>query len=144
MLSTGANNWFYMDRKSFRKVLTDELGSLLTKRLLEIDFDTAISFMIGETAEEVLIKIQQSLSRLFCNKIICNAYCTSCALMPSSYAKLTWFVQRLLIMSPISKPFVQRTFPLKTTNSVNGKNSTEPSFMEKINQVYSFLLRFNE
>jgi hypothetical protein len=156
MLSMDTNNWFYMDRLNFKNLLTDELGPLLTKCLIELDFDTAVSFMIGETVEEVVTKIQQSLSRLVCRRIICNNYCISCALLPSSYAKLSWFVQRLFIMSPISKPFVQRTFPPKVSidnsepcvcpkndlhRSISVKNSTEPDFIQV--KFYLYFLMYN-
>jgi hypothetical protein len=98
-----------MDRMAFENVLNDEFGRGLTEVLIKCDFDTPVSFMIGETSEEILRKIQQTFSRRICRKIICNDQCISCSLYPSTYAKLAWFVQRLLIMSPLSKPFIKQT-----------------------------------
>ena len=101
-------NWFYMNRSAFASLLNDELGENLTRKLLSFDFDIPVSFMIGETSDEILIKIQQTFSRHICRTTICNDHCLSCSLSPPMYAKLAWFVQRLIIMSPISKPFVKK------------------------------------
>ncbi|CAF3827318.1 unnamed protein product [Rotaria sordida] len=106
------DNWFYMDRITFENVLYNELGVNLTGKLLSIDFDLPVSFLIGETSDEILIKIQQIYSHKVCGKIICNENCISCAFNPPTYAKLAWFVQRLLIMRPIRKAFIkQKIFP---------------------------------
>ncbi|CAF0925288.1 unnamed protein product [Rotaria sordida] len=110
------NNWFYMNRITFKNLLNDELGSNLTKKLLSLDFDHPISFMIGETSDEILIKIQQTFSRKICHQFICNEHCISCSFNPSTYAKLTWFVQRLLIMSPLRKPFIKQISLEKLSN----------------------------
>ncbi|CAF3667950.1 unnamed protein product [Rotaria sp. Silwood1] len=106
------DNWFYMDRMAFEDVLMNELGVNLTEKLLSIDFDLPVSFMIGETSDEILIKIQQTFSREICGKIICNENCLLCSFNQSTYAKLAWFVERLLIMSPIRKAFIKpKVFP---------------------------------
>ena len=102
------NNWFYMNRMTFTSLLQDELGPNLTEKLLSLDFDHPVSFMIGKTSDEILTKIQQTFSRQICGKIIYHDDCVSCSLNPSTYAKLIWFVQRLLIMSPLHKPFIKR------------------------------------
>ena len=109
-MSTESNmmtNWFYMNRKTFSTLLHDELGSTLASKLISIDFDTPVSFMIGETSNEILSKIQQTLSRHICQNLFCNDQCLLCSLSPPNYAKLTWFVQRLIIMSPLKKPFIK-------------------------------------
>jgi hypothetical protein len=125
------NNWFYMDRNTFAKLLFDELGQNLALNLIAIDFDTAVSFLIGETSDEILTKIQQTFSRRFCHKIICNEHCITCSLSPPNYAKLAWFVQRLFIMSPLSKPFIRKTSSSKLLNdnstSIQRKNTTTSS-----------------
>ncbi|CAF3148987.1 unnamed protein product [Rotaria sp. Silwood2] len=122
------NNWFYMDRITFQRLLKDELGSNLTKILSSLDFDRPVSFMIGETSYEILTKIQQAFSRQICHKIICNEHCILCSLYPSTYAKLNWFVQRLLIMSPYRKPFIKQISSVKLSNedfsSMKDKNIT--------------------
>jgi hypothetical protein len=116
-------NWFYMDRKTFKAVLNDELGANLTERLISFDFDLPISFMIGETSDEILTKIQQTFTRQICHKTICTDSCISCSLNPPIYAKLAWFVQRLLIMSPLSKPFVKQILsPKQNSPSIQEEN----------------------
>jgi hypothetical protein len=110
------NNWFYMDRLTFERLLIDELGRNLTQKLFEVDFDTPVSFLIGETADQILTKIQETFSRSICSKMICNDRCIFCSQNPSTYAKLTWFIQRLLIMSPLKKPFIKQP-------SINQNNS---------------------
>ncbi|CAF3307167.1 unnamed protein product [Rotaria socialis] len=102
------NNWFYMSRMTFTSLLNDELGPHLTGKLLSLDFDHPVSFMIGKTADEILTKIQQTFSRQICGKLICHHDCVSCSLSPPTYAKLIWFVQRLLIMSPLRQPFTKQ------------------------------------
>ncbi|CAF4963008.1 unnamed protein product [Rotaria sp. Silwood1] len=105
-------NWFYMNRMTFEDVRNDELGVNLTEKLLSIGFDLPVSFLIGETSDEILIKIQQTYSREVCGKIICNENCVLCSFNPPTYAKLAWFVQRLLIMNPIRKTFIKpEVFP---------------------------------
>lgn len=96
-----------MDRLEFVDLLRDELGENLAKHLIWIEFDRPISFMIGETSEEILSKIQQATSLRHCRKINCYEHCFVCSLNPAVYAKLFWFVQRLLIMSPLTKPFIK-------------------------------------
>ncbi|CAF1161874.1 unnamed protein product [Rotaria sp. Silwood1] len=119
------NNWFYMDRITFENLLNDELGPKLTKKLLLLDFDLAISFMIGETSNEILTKIQQTFSRKICRKIICDEHCILCSFNPSTYAKLSWFVQRLLVMSPLSKPFIKQiSLSNEDSSYIQDKNIT--------------------
>ncbi|CAF4102443.1 unnamed protein product [Rotaria sp. Silwood2] len=101
---------------TFVNLLNDELGPNLTGKLLSLDFDLPVSFMIGETSDEILTKIQQTFSRRICRKIICNEHCTLCSLNPSTYAKLTWFVQRLLVMNPLRKPFIKQISLPKLSN----------------------------
>ncbi|UJR29934.1 hypothetical protein I4U23_017481 [Adineta vaga] len=103
------NNWFYMDRLEFHNLLDDQLGNNLANILISLEFDTSISFLIGETSEEILTKIQQTISGSFCRRINCYESCINCSLNPAAYAKLFWFVQRLLIMSPLTKPFIKPT-----------------------------------
>ncbi|CAF1116602.1 unnamed protein product [Rotaria sp. Silwood1] len=106
------DNWFYMNRMTFENVLKDELGVKLTEKLLSIDFDHPVSFLIGETSDEILTKIQQTYRLEVCGKIICNENCVSCSFDSPTYAKLAWFVQRLLIMNPIRKAFIkEKAFP---------------------------------
>ncbi|CAF3331512.1 unnamed protein product [Rotaria socialis] len=102
------NNWFYMNRMTFTSLLHDELGPNLAGKLLSFDFDHPVSFMIGKTADEILTKIQETFSRQICGKIICHRDCVLCSLSLPTYAKLIWFVQRLLIMSPLHQPFTKR------------------------------------
>ncbi|CAF1624656.1 unnamed protein product [Rotaria magnacalcarata] len=102
------NNWFYMNRMTFTSLLHDELGSNLTGKLLSFDFDHPVSFMIGKTADEILTKIQETFSRQICGKISLHRDCVLCSLSPPTYAKLIWFVQRLLIMSPLHQTFTKR------------------------------------
>jgi hypothetical protein len=59
--------------------------------------------MIGETLNEILSKVQQTLSRHIFHKFICNDQCLLCSLTPPIYAKLVWFVQHLII----NKSFVR-------------------------------------
>ncbi|CAF1380570.1 unnamed protein product [Rotaria sordida] len=123
------DNWFYMDRMAFQNILMNELGVNLTEKLLLIDFDLPVSFLIGQTSDEILLKIQQTYSRKVCGKIICNENCLSCSFNPPTYAKLAWFVRRLLIMNPIGKAFIkQKVCPtllpedfsyMKDTNATN-------------------------
>jgi hypothetical protein len=120
------DNWFYMDRKTFERLLFDELGTNLAPPLISMGFDTPISFMIGVTSDEILSKIQQTISLLHCRKTTCNDHCLTCSILPPHYAKLFWFVQRLIIMSPLSKPFIKPNSSSKLLNdnstSVQGKN----------------------
>jgi len=117
-----------MNRKTFEMLLSDELGAHLSQQVISVGFDTPVSFMIGETSNEILSKIQQTFSRKFCSKTICNDHCLSCSLNPPNYAKLAWFVQRLSIMSPLTKPFIKQTSSVTLLNdnstSVKGKNAT--------------------
>ena len=124
------SNWFYLTRHGFEQLLHDELGRGLASALTSIGFDSPVSFLIGETSNDILNQIQQIFSRYFCHKLHCTDQCLSCSLTPPSYAKLTWFVQRLAIMSPLTKPFIKQTSssPLK---DVPKNNST-------INQPMSF------
>ncbi len=110
-----------MNRKTFSTLLHDELGATLAFKLISIDFDTPVSFMIGETLNEILSKIQQTLSRHVCHKFICNDQCLLCSLTPPNYAKLAWFVQRLTIMSPLTKPFIK---PTSTNKLLDEKSPT--------------------
>ena len=55
-------NWFFMDRLTFNNLLNEELGERLTSSLISQGFDTPVSFLIGETSDEILIKIQQIFS----------------------------------------------------------------------------------
>ena len=129
------DNWFYMTHITFKGVLNDELGERLTSDLVILGFDTPVSFLIGETSNEILTKIQQTFSNYICRKINCNVRCILCSLNPPSYAKLAWFVQRLLIMSPISKPLVKQIL-LPTENSTpiqqNKSNSNIKRLKKKI------------
>ncbi|CAF3928236.1 unnamed protein product [Rotaria magnacalcarata] len=93
---------------TFTSLLHDELGSNLTGKLLSFDFDHPVSFMIGKTADEILTKIQETFSRQICGKISLHRDCVLCSLSPPTYAKLIWFVQRLLIMSPLHQTFTKR------------------------------------
>ncbi|CAF3691189.1 unnamed protein product [Rotaria socialis] len=126
------SNWFYMNRMTFTSLLADELGPNLAGKLLSMDFDQPVSFMIGETSHEILTKIQQTFSRQICGKNICDDHCVSCSLSPPIYAKLIWFVQRLLLMSPLHKPFIQQ-ISLKDENlsSIKDKAATNDNHMEK-------------
>jgi hypothetical protein len=126
------DNWFYMNRKTFENLLYDELGANLAQKLISIDFDIAVSFMIGETTNEILTKIQQTFSRKFCRKINCNDHCLSCSLSPPNYAKLAWFVQRLIIMSPLTKPFIKHNSSSKSLNDSKDKNTTNCSDSENL------------
>ncbi|CAF3188544.1 unnamed protein product [Rotaria sp. Silwood2] len=97
----------------FENVLNDELGVNLTEKLLSIDIDLPVSFLIGETSDEILIKIHRTYSREVCGKIICNENYVLCSFNPLTYAKLAWFVQRLLIMNLIRKTFIKQiAFPI--------------------------------
>ncbi len=108
MLSlAGMENWFHMDRMTFERLLDEELGINLTTKLFSIDFDSPISFLIADTPHEIIGKIQQTLSKMICSKMICKDSCVKCSLHPSSYAKLVWFLQRLLIMSPFTKSLMK-------------------------------------
>lgn len=117
-------NWFYMDRKTFINHLHDELGPCLAPVLISCSFDTAISFMIGETSDDILLKIQQIFTQFFCRKRICTENCLLCSITLPNYAKLSWFIQRLLIMRPLSsKTFIKKISSfttiqqnMKTTN----------------------------
>ncbi len=137
------SNWFYMNRQAFEMLLFDELGTHLAHHVISIGFDTPVSFMIGKTSNEILSKIQATFSRKFCSKIICNDHCLSCSLSPPDYAKLVWFVQRLSIMSPLSKPFIKKTSSLTLLNdnstSIKGKNTTINSSSNEDCSVYLFL-----
>jgi hypothetical protein len=122
------NNWFYMDRPTFECLLREELGTYFANVLIEYHFDTPISFMIGETPNEILAKIQLVFSRNCCHKRMCSDQCLVCSFSPPLYAKLAWFVQRLLIMSPFTKPFIKPTSLTTLINndstSIAKKNST--------------------
>ncbi|CAF3189259.1 unnamed protein product [Rotaria sp. Silwood2] len=97
----------------FENVLNDELGVNLTEKLLSIDIDLPVSFLIGETSDEILIKIHRTYSREVSGKISCNENCVSCSFSPLTYAKLALFVQRLLIMNLIRKTFIKQiAFPI--------------------------------
>lgn len=107
---------------TFTNLLRDELGSNLTEKLLSMDFDHPVSFLIGETSEEILEKIQQTFSRQICGQFICHDNCVLCSLNPSTYAKLTWFVRRLLIMSPLQKPIVKKVSHIANTGLISTIN----------------------
>lgn len=100
-------NWFYLDRRSFVRLLQDELGENFGLYLMSYGFDTAVSFLIGETTDEILFNIQQTISRFRCQKEICSINCILCSLTLPRYAKLNWFIQRLLAMNPHSSAFVR-------------------------------------
>lgn len=102
-------NWFYMDRRTFGELLYDELGPSLAPFLLSYSYDTPISFMIGETPDDILSKIQETFSLFNCQRKLCNENCLNCSITLPNYAKLYWFIQRLLIMSPLSKPFIKKS-----------------------------------
>ncbi|CAF1977545.1 unnamed protein product [Rotaria magnacalcarata] len=122
-----------MNRMTFTSLLSDELGPNLTGKLLSVDFDQPVSFMIGETSDEILTKIQQTFSRQICGKNICDDHCVSCSLSPPVYAKLIWFVQRLILMSPLRKPFIQQKISLINENlsSIKDRAATNDNRIEK-------------
>ncbi len=124
MESSMMTNWFYMNRKAFEILLNDELGANLASKLISIDFDTPVSFLIGETSNEILSKIQETFSRNYCRKIICTDQCLTCSLSPPNYAKLIWFVQRLIIMSPLTKPFIKQTSSEKFLHDKSNQQGT--------------------
>lgn len=102
------DNWFYLDRQSFLLTLDNELGPTFSSILKSYGFDTAVSFFIGETSDEIISKIQNTFTRYRCKKQICSNNCVTCLLTPPQYAKLTWFTQRLLVMSPHSQSFTKK------------------------------------
>ena len=114
--TTTMPNWFYMNRHTFVTLLHDELGSGLASSLIRIGFDSPVSFLIGETSNDILVQIQRTFSRYYCCKLICTDQCLSCSLTPPNYAKLIWFVQRLSIMSPLTKPLINRTSSKNISN----------------------------
>ncbi|CAF3735101.1 unnamed protein product [Rotaria sp. Silwood1] len=65
-------------------------------------------------------------NELVCGKIICNKNCVPCSFNPPTYAKLAWFVQRLLITNPIRNAFIKQTALLTLLKE-------DPSFMKDKN-----------
>lgn len=128
---------------AFTSLLHDELGSNLTGKLLSFDFDHPVSFMIGKTTDEILAKIQETFSRQICGKLNCHRDCVSCSLSPPTYAKLIWFVQRLLIMSPLHQPFTKRISLLNEDFScITEKAETNDIIIEKHDEKTSAKVSF--
>ena len=118
------SNWFYMNRHTFVTLLHDELGSELASSLIRIGFDSPVSFLVGETSNAILVQIQQTFSRYYCEKLNCTDQCLTCSLSPPNYAKLIWFVQRLSLMSPLTKPLIKQT-PSKNLSNNDSKTNQQ-------------------
>jgi hypothetical protein len=123
-----------MDRPTFESLLREEFGTYFANMLIAYHFDTPISFMIGETLNEILTKIQLTFCRNSCRKTMCSDQCLICSFSPPLYAKLTWFVQRLLIMSPFTKPFIK---PTSLTTLINN-DSTSIAKKNPTSNIYPY------